>query len=54
MESITLRGGWQSVAWVKFMLTCVICNGGGSQNNVNLDQDENVQTRLMRLLIDKV
>ena len=54
MQSVASDDGWRNVAWVKFILTCVICNGGGLQNNVNLDLEEDVQTRLMRLLMDQV
>jgi hypothetical protein len=42
MQSVAGDEGWRDVAWVKFILTCVICNGGGLQNNINLDLEEDV------------
>ena len=29
MESVAANQGWSNITWVKFILTCVICNGGG-------------------------
>lgn len=54
LDNIESINGWREVNWVKFLLTCVICNGGGLQNNVNMDQEEDFQSRLMRLMMDEL